>query len=52
MAKIKQVFRKLTESFNEFVVYNDKAIDKNQVAYEYTIEQAKLKSYEVRRHTF
>lgn len=52
MAKIKQALRKITESFTEFVLQHDNAIEKSHIKYEYTIEQAKMKSYEMRRHTF
>lgn len=52
MAKIKQAFRKITESFSEFVLHRDTAVEKNQLNYEHNIELAKIKSYEVRRHTF
>lgn len=52
MAKIKQAFRKMTESFSEFVLHRDSAVEKHQLNYEHNIELAKIKSYEVRRHTF
>ena len=52
MAKIKQALRKITESFSEFVLHRESAVEKNHLNYEHNIELAKMKSYEVRRHTF
>ncbi|MBC7465660.1 MAG: hypothetical protein H7256_06665 [Bdellovibrio sp.] len=50
MAKIKQVIKSMTESFSEFVLRKDQAIEVHELQHDYTIEQAKIKSYEVRRH--
>jgi len=50
MAKIKQAFRKLSDTFSDLVFHKDDAIERSQLNYEQTIEQAKLQSYEIRRH--
>lgn len=50
MAKIKQAFKIMTDSFTEFVLSKDQALEVHELQHDYTIEQAKMKSYEFRRH--
>lgn len=51
MAKIRRALKLMTESFSEFVLKNhEEAVEAHELQHECTIEQAKLKSYEVRRH--
>jgi hypothetical protein len=52
MAKLIKAVKKLTENFSEFVFERDTLIEKSYTDYEHTLEEAKIRSYEMRRHTF
>ena len=52
MAKLKQAIKKISDTFNELIVHHGLVVEKTRIDYEYTIEQAKIHSYELRRHTF
>ncbi|MFZ3229347.1 MAG: hypothetical protein WA160_04005 [Pseudobdellovibrio sp.] len=52
MAKLKRVLIAFSEKFVEYIERKDTLIEKSQVDFEYTIEQAKLKAYSIRRNAF